>query len=128
MLVSITSLPGNDRGPRHMEAVLRALQHGNERRIGVTLGFAMLGDQVGLFCEFPPQLRRTMLDHMQDAYPECAFKTLDDAALNMPVSCRSFVRNVRLTPDVLSIQGFKAFEDSLERSLAEPDFGKWNRR
>lgn len=123
MLVSITSLPGNERGPRHMEAVLRALQHGNSERTAVTLGFAQLGDQVSLYCEFPTELRRNVLDHLQDAYPECAFTTLDENALSVPVGWQSHHRSVRLTPDVLSMQLYKAFEDTLERSLADPVTG-----
>jgi hypothetical protein len=123
MLVSIKSLPGNDHGPRHMEAVLRALQHGNEQRVSVTLGFAMLDDQVGLFCQFPPELRRSVLDHLQDAYPDCAFNTVDDSLLDVPDGWQSQLRNVRLTPDVLPMQHYRAFEDSLERSLADPVTG-----
>ncbi|MEZ6131129.1 MAG: DUF87 domain-containing protein [Planctomycetaceae bacterium] len=119
MFVSITSLPGNDRGPRHMEAVLKSLQHANEQRLPVKLGFTMFEDQVGMFCEFPPELRRTVLDHLQDAYPECAFRTMDA----VPESRGAFIRSVRLSPDVLPILLYTAFEDTLERNLADPVTG-----
>ena len=100
-----------------------SLQHGNQRREPVTLGFTMLGEQVGLFCEFPPELRRTVLDHLQDAYPECAFKTMEPDSIAVPEGWRSSVRRVRLTPDVLPMKQYRVFEDTLERSLADPVTG-----
>jgi len=106
-----------------MDAVLRSLHHAGERHQPVTLGFAAFGRQVSLYCTFPATLRRIVLDHLQDAYPDCAFRTQDDDVFAVPDDQVTYSRGLRLSPDVLPIRRSQSFEDSLERSLADPVTG-----
>lgn len=68
MKIIIKSLPGNDRGPIHMESLLRAVQAVLGPRDTVTLGYLDSADAVTLFAEFSHGLKSDVLGHLQNVF------------------------------------------------------------
>jgi hypothetical protein len=121
MRIIIKSLPGNDRGPRHMEAVLRAIHAANIRGLPISLEYRWEQGVIGFYAEFPDALRSTVLEHFQDAFPDCAVAVVREP--RDPPAETQWIQTVRLRPDVLPLRSYGEFESTFEREAVDPATG-----
>lgn len=121
MKISITSLSGNDRGPRHMESVLRAIHAVCGSREAITIGYEGSKDAVGLFVEFPDSLRASVLEHLQDAFPACRIEPAERHSEPNQGDCHVFL--FRLHGDFLPLRAYGEFESTFERDIPDPATG-----
>lgn len=120
MLLAFKLPASSDRSPRYMEAALNAVHESNPHRLAFRLELAMRGSQIGLYCRVPPVLKSLVLDELRDAYPGSHVSILPDDALHPPADTQTMSALLHLTPDVLPIKTYRAFEDTLHRVLADP--------
>ena len=103
-----------------MEAALNALHESNPGRLPLSLELATRAEQVGLYCRVPPSLKSLVLDELRDAYPGSQAESLPEKTLDAPAETETRTWKLHLTPDVFPIKSYRAFEDTLDRVLADP--------
>lgn len=120
MKVSVTVRQENPRGPLFMQQILDAVHSAGRT---VRLSFETTGQQIGLFCEFPDELKSTIESGLQSSYDGCIVTEVDEEQSRAGEwSCVESMR-LRLRPDLFPIQSSIGFEDQLHREFADPMTG-----
>ena len=102
-----------------MERMLDVLHQTNAMRLPVTLQFASRNGQVGLYCEFPPELKTTVFQQLNAAYPTASLTILSAQALAVSESQSLWSARIRLRRDVFPFRRHSEFIDA-ENSFADP--------
>jgi len=120
VLVAISLPPTNDRGPQYMDQALAAIHQANPSRLPVSLEFGRHRESVGLYCRFSHQLRAVVEGQLFAQYPDCKIERVPDDALSPRDGQMVWTADLRLVPDLFPIKRHPQFEDTMNRTIADP--------
>ena len=121
MLLKVTVLRDNNRGPEYVRQILDALHLGNRRRLPITLILARFQHSVGLCCAVPQPLQSTLEQGLLSGYEGCRAEKLPGHALAFPSGWSVQKTQLTLRPDVFPLQ--LQFDDLLNREFVDPITG-----
>jgi len=119
VLVAIRTPADNQRGPRYMEKVFAAIHQAGAGHEAIQLEYGHHSGEVGLFLQFPDDLRRLILEPFAAKYPACRFAQITGSrAAGSPSSL--WYADLHLSPELHPILRHAQFEDLLTGSYEDP--------
>jgi hypothetical protein len=120
MLVSLAVPATHDRGPLHMEQVLRTLHPIQPARSWLRLSFGLRDGQSTLFAGADNSLGNTLRDQLTAHYPECHLERHERTDSRPRAGCGSWTATLMPLVPPLPIRTYHAFHDPLDHHLADP--------
>lgn len=120
MLLRLSVPPTNDRGPLYMEQALAAVHGAVTRRMPLTLLYAQHDGEAALFLRLPRMLKTIVPSQLYAQYPDCRLESVPDEAFGDVPREQVHELSLTLAPDIFPIRRHGQFEDSSNRTLADP--------
>jgi len=122
MFKLFTAPATNDRGPRYMERALAAIHQSQRLKTPLSLHFAAVENRIALVLEFAEAEELFITEPLTAHYPDCPLFTI--ASIDtLPPQWMTWTTDLRLQPELFPILRPAQFEDSLNRTYADPITG-----